>query len=187
MSGLISAILFAVTLSYAFFQETVTPQSIQNIKGENYIMNQTDSLPFNLSREDLASVDILYAYYSAKTGAGKQEIMIAGNGLVKLFLTHSMYDEEPKTKEGKLDPENFILLLNIIEGENFFGLEDFYPPADDPHSRRVIRLSLPEKTKTVVLEGGCVPEFERIASAVKFAIGTALPEAINYRFFPNLM
>ncbi len=186
MLGIVSAIFFVVTLSHSFFEDAGTLRSIQNIKGDITMMNQTDSLPFNLSKDDLASVDILYAYYSAKTGAGKQEIIITGNGIVKLFLTRSMYDDAPKIKEGKLTSENIILLLDIMEGENFFGLEDFYPPADDPHSRRVLRLSLPDRTKTVVLEGSCVPEFERIAGAVKFAVGTALPDAINYRFFPNL-
>ena len=186
MYRLILAMIFVVMISHGYFQDAVTLRSIQNIKGDISMINQTDSLPFNLSKDDLASVDILYAYYSAKTGAGKQELIITGNGIVKLFLTRSMYDEAPKTKEGKLALETIILLLDIMEGENFFGLEDFYPPADDPHARRVLKLSLPDRTKTVILEGSCVAEFERIASAVKFAVGTALPDAINNRFFPNL-
>ena len=43
---------------------------------------QQEPLPFNLTSSDLKNVEILYAFYSAKTGAGKQEITITGTGKI---------------------------------------------------------------------------------------------------------
>lgn len=146
---------------------------------------QQEPLPFNLTSSDLKNVEILYAFYSAKTGAGKQEITITGTGKIKLLLTRS-YSSPPEVREGTVSPELASRLLDFIAGENFLTLNDRYPSHDAPHARRVIRLTLPDGGKTVLVDEPICPEFERIAGAVKFVAGVGLPEALHQQFFPNL-
>ncbi len=147
--------------------------------------SQEEILPFGLTQSELASVKVFYAYYSAKTGAGKQEISISGDNSVELLLTRSR-DAEPNILKGQLTVKVFIRLLDFIEGENIFEIEDHFPPEGHPHARRVLKLSLPERTKTILLDEPVSREFERIAGAVKFAAGIALAEALQQRYFPNL-
>jgi hypothetical protein len=179
-------LIFTAFATYGFFSGANEYFIKRNIEGNKIMTAQTDSLPFDLSKDDLPSVNIFFAYYSAKTGAGKQEIIIMGNGAVKLVYTKSMYDEKPETRDGKISLDNIIHLLDVLEEENIFALEDHYPTKGDPRARRILRLSLPGRTKTVIMEGSCVPEFERMTGAIKFAVGTALPEVFQHRFFPNL-
>lgn len=161
-------------------------QTTDDQKGTSRMTNQLEHLPFQLDLSDLPKVGILYGFYSAKTGAGKQEITISGDGTVKLFLTRSMYDAKPEVRQGKVSSEVILRLLDVIEGENFFALEDHYPPTHDPHARRILRFTLPDREKTIILDEPRCPEFERVAGAVKLTAGLALPEALNRRFFPNL-
>jgi hypothetical protein len=161
-------------------------KAIQNGKGRLRMTSQSEQIAFGLTVQDVSKVQILYGFYSAKTGAGKQEILISGDGTVRLYLTKSMYDTRPESRQGKVSTDVILRLLNVIEGENFFGLEDHYPPTHDPHARRVLRMTLPNREKTVMVDEPRCPEFERVAGAVKLAAGIALPEALNQRFFPNL-
>ena len=149
-------------------------------------MNATKlALPFGLNEADLPKVEITYAFYSAKTGAGKQELTVSGSGKVTLLLTRTMGDA-PTIREGRIDPRTVSSLLDFMADQGFLGFADHYPTDHDPHARRVLRLVLPSRTKTVMLDEPGFPAFEMVAGATKFAAGLALPEALNHRFFPNL-
>jgi hypothetical protein len=149
------------------------------------VTNQPEPLPFNLTKSTLPEVELLYGFYSSKTGAGKQEITILGSGKVKLLLTRS-FSSPPEIREGAVSTDLVVRLLDMIAGENFLTLNDHYPAHDAPHARRIIRLSLPDVTKTVIVDEPVCPEFERVAGAAKLLSGIALPEALGQRFFPNL-
>lgn len=142
-------------------------------------------LPFGLTEAELPKVEIMYAFYSAKTGAGKQELTISGSGKVTLLMTKTAGDA-PVTRTGQLDPKIVISLLDFLSDQGFLGFSDHYPPKGDPHARRVLKLSMPKQTKTVALDEPGFSAFEMVAGAVKFTAGIAVPEALNHRFFPNL-
>lgn len=149
-------------------------------------MNATQSaLPFGLNETDLPKVEVMYAFYSAKTGAGKQELTVSGSGKVTLLLTRTMGDN-PTIREGTIDPKIVARLLDFMADQGFLGFADHYPAHHDPHARRVLRLVLPAQTKTVMLDEPGFPAFEMVAGATKFAASLALPETLNHRFFPNL-
>ena len=142
-------------------------------------------LPFGLTDADIPKIEILYGFYSMKTGAGKQEITVTGTGKVTLLLTKTAGDT-PQTRTGQLDPKVVIALLDFMADRGFKNFDDHYPPKGDPHAREVIKLVTPKWTKTVALDQPGFPAFEMLAGAVKFAAGIAVPEALNNRFFPNL-
>jgi len=145
---------------------------------------ETYALTFDLKQTELPQVEIFYAYYPGKTGAGKQELTLKADGL-KLLRTRSMYTAA-ETREGPLPPQAVPRLLDVLAEENFFGLEERYPAGDHPSYRRVLRVTLPGRTKTVIVEGPAPAEFERIIGALKLAASMALPETLLKRFFPNL-
>jgi hypothetical protein len=142
--------------------------------------------PFGLTPETLADVELFYGFQSAKTGAGKQEIVIHGDGAVRLFFSQSRYDEEPQVREGRLPEEVVVRLLEVVEEQHLFHLEDHYPPEGPSRGGWIIRVDLPDKSKRVAVEGTHPPSFERVAGAIKLAAGLALPEALGGRFFPTL-
>lgn len=146
---------------------------------------ETVALPFGLSRSDLGKAEIMYGFYSAKPGAGRQELSILGSGKVKLLLTRSS-EAAPSIVEGQLDEKMIVGLLAFMADQGFMGFEDEYPNDDGPHARRLLRLTLPSGTKTVALDKPGFTAFEMIAGAIKYAAGVALPEALGNRFFPNL-
>ena len=147
-------------------------------------MDELGPLPFMLSQENLAKVQIAYASYSAKTGVGKSEISIFGVGRVKLLEETCLDDPNPKVLEGEIPLPILVRVLDAMEEEEFFALEDLYQHSGTPTGTRVIELSLPEKSKKVILmqPALCLP-FERIAGAIKLAAGLVLPDALQYRFF----
>jgi hypothetical protein len=143
------------------------------------------ALPFGLSRADLNKVEILYGFYSAKSGAGKQELAILGSGKVRLLLTRNS-EAVPSMVEGQLDEKMIVGLLAFMEDQGFMGFEPLYPSHDGPHARRVLRLTRPSGTKTVALDEPGFAAFEMVAGAIKYAAAVAVPEALGQRFFPNL-
>jgi hypothetical protein len=153
-------------------------------KGET-MNEQTRPLPFGLTDSQLADVQIVYAFISGKTGAGRQEITIFGNGSVTLFYTPTR-DAEPMTREGQVSRDVVVALLDVTESQGMLQLEDHYPPADHFYARRLLELKLPGRVKSVKLDDPGVLNFERIAGAVLLVAGLACPEALNHRFFPNL-
>lgn len=148
-------------------------------------MTAAQQLPFGLTDAELPKVEIMYAFYSAKTGAGKQELTIGGDGTVTLLMTKTAGDP-PVTRTGHLDPKIVVSLLGFLSAQGFLGFADEYPAKGDPHARRMLKLVTPRQTKTVALDEPGFPAFEMVAGAVQFAAGIALPEALNHRFFPNL-
>jgi hypothetical protein len=146
---------------------------------------QKAELPFGLNRADLGKVEIMYGFYSAKTGAGRQELAILGSGKVSLLMTRSG-ESVPSIVEGHLEEKMIVGLLAFMADQGFVGFEELYPSHDGPHARRVLRLSLPSGTKTVALDEPGFPAFEIVAGAIKYAAGVAVPEALGQRFFPNL-
>jgi hypothetical protein len=143
------------------------------------------ALPFGLSRSDLNKVEIMYGFYSAKSGAGRQELTIFGTGKVRLLLTRSR-EAVPSIVEAQLDEKMIVGLLAFMANQGFMGFEDLYPSHDGPHARRLLRLTLPTGGKTVALDEPGFAAFEMVAGAIKYAAGVALPEALGNRFFPNL-
>ena len=110
-------------------------------------MTQSPALPFGLKVTDLPQVEIMYAFYSAKTGAGRQELTISGNGTVRLLLTRTR-DDQPVIREAQLHPQVIATLLDFMASQSFLGFSDHYPSSHaHPHSRRVLRLVLPGQTK----------------------------------------
>lgn len=150
-------------------------------------MTELGPLPFNLNEADLSKAQITYTSYSAKTGVGKAEITILGSGQVKLLEEATRDDPNPRVFESELPTEVMVRLLDLMEEENFFALDDLYRHTGVPMGTRVIALSLPGNSKTVMLDqpATCLP-FERIAGAVKFAVGFAVPKALQNRFFQRL-
>lgn len=144
-------------------------------------------IPFGIDKEtQLDKVEILLAFYSAKTGAGKQEMLLKGDGTVRLFFSKSMQDKAPKVAEGHCDPAVVLRLLDFMEGQGLFGLPDEVPAEGHPHGRRLLEVHLPGRMKRIALdEPGNYP-VEQMIGAVKLAAGQCLPEALNHRFFPNL-
>ena len=162
--------------------------SAQQEKRKKMSASNTLQLPFDLKADQLAAVEIFHAFYSGKTGAGKQEVTLRGDGSVHLMKTRA-YNLPEETLDGKLQRMNFIRLLEVAEEVNFPGLaEDYKPLSGDPYWRRVIRLTLPGgRVHTVAVQNDAPQrEFERLAGAIRVVASMAVPEMLNHRFFPNL-
>jgi hypothetical protein len=143
--------------------------------------------PFGIDKETpLDKVEILLGFYSAKTGAGKQEILLKADGSVRLFFSKSMQDKAPKALEGHCQPETVLRLLDLMEGLGLFGLSDEVPAEGHPHGRRLLEVRLPDRMKRIALDEPGNYSVEQMIGAVKLAAGQCLPEALNHRFFPNL-
>lgn len=144
-------------------------------------------LPFGIDKDTpLDKIEILLAFYSAKSGAGRQEITLRGDGLVRLFFSKSVQDKAPKTVEGKCSPEAVLRLLDLMEGLGLFGLPDEIPSEGHPHARRLLEVRLPGRMKRIALDEPGNYSVEQMIGAAKLTAGQCIPEALNHRFFPNL-
>ncbi len=66
-------------------------------KDDTMQIDEIPYMPFGLTKEsDLDGIRIRLAFISAKTGAGKQEIVLTGKGHVSLFFSRSFQDKTPK-------------------------------------------------------------------------------------------
>src|SRR4051812_21884883 len=75
------------------------------------------NLPFGIDKNTpLDQVEILLAFYSAKTGAGRQEITLRGDGLVRLYFSRSSQDKTPKILESNCGSGTVMRLLDLMEG-----------------------------------------------------------------------
>ncbi|WNG37359.1 hypothetical protein F0U60_29450 [Archangium minus] len=146
---------------------------------------ESAELPLSLQREDLKKLEISYGFYSSKMGAGVQEIHLFGDGRVRLKRTRS-YEAEPEYREGSLEPQALLRLLELMDYQGLMGLEDEYPSEEDPTVRRILTLSSPRVSKRVIVNEPVVPEFERITGALLLTASLATPEALMNRFFKNL-
>jgi len=177
--GPFAALALAATLA----GQTAVSEQKGRGKGTQ-VAQDSFALPFNLTQADLPRVEVFYAFYSGKTGAGKQELKVKAAG-VTLLRTRSM-DAAPEIREAPLPPQAIWRLLDVLAEENVFGLEEEYPAPADPYYRRLLRVTIPGRTKSVIVEGPAPAEFERITGALRFAASMALPETLLRRFFPNL-
>lgn len=144
-------------------------------------------VPFGITKDTpLDKVEILLAFYSAKTGAGKQEITLRGDGTVRLFFSKSAQDKTPRVVEGQCGVEPVLRLLDLMEGAGLFGLPEEAPSDGHPHARRLLEVKLPGRFKRITLDEPGNYSIEQVIGAVKLAAGQCLPEALNHRFFPNL-
>jgi hypothetical protein len=153
-------------------------------------MNSVEDIPyvpFGINKDTpLDQVEILLGFYSAKAGAGKQEIRLRGDGKVHLFFTKSEQDTSPKVLEGHCGVEPVLRLLDLMEGLGFFGLPEETPSHGHPHARRLLEVKVPGRFKRIALDEPGNYSIEQVIGAVKLAAGQCLPEALNHRFFPNL-
>lgn len=148
-------------------------------------MNQPSILPFNLTKKEMKEVQIVYSSHSAKSGVGKDEIRISGKGNVRLLEEKVINDSDPRIFEAAIKMLIILQLLDLMEDEDFFSLEDLYShESGAPIGIRIIELILPDRNKKVILDqpATCLA-FERIAGAIKMAVSMAAPEVLQQRFF----
>jgi hypothetical protein len=149
-------------------------------------MNATKQpIPFQLDAAGLGQAKVFLAHYSSKTGAGKEQIEILGDGTVHL-ITSKNYEAPEQVTLGKIAPNRFATLLAMMEAEKFLGLEEEY--GSHGHSgRKHIRLTLPSEEKSVYVDQGeSCPAFDRIWGAIKTAAGLGTPLALKHRLFFRL-
>jgi hypothetical protein len=139
----------------------------------------TEKMPLN-------EVKLVYGFYSAKTGAGRQEITLLADGTVTLFNSRSYNDPHPKIMEAKCSGDQILRLFDLLEGMGFYGLPDEYSSNDHPHARRLLKFSMPGREKVVAVDEPGNYAIEQCIGAIKLCAGLCIPEAINQRFFPNL-
>src|SRR5690606_23341767 len=95
--------------------ESLKKTSSKSQKEPTLMIENIPYLPFGIGKETpLDKIEILLAFCSAKTGAGKQEITPRGDGTVRLFFSRSMQDKTPKHIEGACDPGTVLRLLDLM-------------------------------------------------------------------------
>src|SRR5438105_79590 len=104
---------FATLVGLLSTGQTARDNPTAKVQTKPNMSTQKMELPFGLTETDLPSVEIMYGFYSAKTGAGKQEITISGSGKVKLFLTKTRTDA-PTVREEKIDLLIVVRLLDLM-------------------------------------------------------------------------
>ena len=150
----------------------------------------TDALPSKLSLEQLDQVEVKYSFMSPKTGAGRQELHIKGSGEVKLLRTMA-YDKPEEVREAQAPVEATRRMLEVMEDEGFFMLEDVYEQ-EPPHGGTfIVQVTIPGgHVKQVAVD--VVPDhrppdaFARAVGAIKLVAGMATPEALHHRFLSTL-
>ena len=150
----------------------------------------SDALPSTLSPEQLDEVEVFYAFLSPKTGAGRQEIRIKGNGQVQL-LRSMAYDQPEETREAKAPREVAHRMIGVLEDQGFFALEDAYPQQPPTGGRFVVRVTLlggnvKQVMLDVVPDDRPPPAFAGAVAAIKLVAGLATPEAMHHRFLSTL-
>jgi len=141
-------------------------------------------LPLGLAEEDLPKVEVKYGVYSSKTGAGVEELFLRGEGKVVLKRTASR-EADPELQEGKLDVNVLVRLLEILEDQRFFGLDE-EQFADHPGLRRIVKVSTPKEEKQVAVDNEGGAQFERSVSAILFAASLGEPRVLERRFFQTM-
>ncbi len=137
-------------------------------------------LPFSLTPEDLANVEIHYGVYSSKVGAGVEEVLLRG-GRVLLRRT-SAHDAPPSVREGPLPPAALVPLLRVMAAQRFLDL-----PAESrasvPTVRRIIKLVAPRLSKQVAIDGEGDPRFERVVGALLATASQGRADVLDGTFF----
>jgi hypothetical protein len=180
---LFSFLMLAVSAALAASNGAIVSKSKEGsvtIEGLSY-------LPFGIGPQTpLDSIRITLAFHSAKTGVGPQEIILKGNGSVRLSYLRSLQDKAPKILEGNCGSAAVIRLLDLMEGNGVLEMPDQFGGAPKGRSERVLELTLPGRSKRISVAGEGEGGIEQVIGAVSLAAGQCLPEALNHRFFPNL-
>ena len=154
---------------------------------EKKTMTTDSPLPLGITAEmALNNVELVYGFYSSKTGAGSQEISFRADGTVKLFYSRSYDDPHPKIMEAKCGSDQILRLFDLLEGMGFYSLPDEFSSNDKSHARRLLKFSMPGREKVVAVDEPGNYAIEQCIGAIKLCTGLCIPEAINQRFFPNL-
>jgi hypothetical protein len=168
-------------------QTSGNSKSTEKKDEEKKTMATESTLPMGITDEmPLQKIQLVYGFYSAKTGAGRQELTILADGTITLFYSRSYNDQNPKLLEAKCDKDQVLRLLDFLEGMGFFGLPDEFSSNDHPHARRLLKFSMPGREKVVAVDEPGNYAIEQCIGAIKLCAGICIPEAINQRFFPNL-
>jgi hypothetical protein len=156
-------------------------------KEEKKTMATDSHPPLGITAEmPLDKIELVYGFYSSKTGAGSQEITLRADGTVKLFYSRSYDDPQPKVVEAKCGSEQILRLFDLLEGLGFYGLPDEFSSNERSYARRLLKFTMPGREKTVAVDEPGNYAIEQCIGAVKMCAGLCIPEAINQRFFPNL-
>lgn len=167
-----------------------TPPEPTPVAEENSMPFSSDVLPSKLSDEQLDQVEVKYSFLSPKTGAGRQEIHVKGSGEVKLLRTMA-YDQPEELREAQAPADAARRMLDVMEDEGFFALDDEYEQ-EPPHGGRfIVRVTLPggvvKEVAVDVLPDHRPPHaFARAVGAIKLVAGMATPEALHHRFLSTL-
>lgn len=150
----------------------------------------SDFLPSKLSDEQLDHVEVKYSFLSPKTGAGRQEIHIKGSGEVKLLRTLA-YDQPEELRETRAPAGAARSMLDVMEDEGFFALDDEYELEPPNGGRFIVRVTFPgghvKEVAVDVLPDHRPPQaFARTVGAIKLVAGMATPEALHHRFLSTL-
>lgn len=149
--------------------------------------NSPPPVPFGLhDAAALAQVEVSYAFYSSRTGAGRQELTISGAGVVTLFFSRNYKDPQPQVRTGATPPGLVLRLLDVMQCRGFLDLDEVQAAPEHAHARRTVRLRLPGAEKTVHLDHPGVYAVEQIVGAIVLTAAYALPEVLGHRFFLNL-
>ncbi|MDQ3003191.1 MAG: hypothetical protein M3Y08_18260 [Fibrobacterota bacterium] len=149
-------------------------------------VEQIPHMPFGLDKaSDLGKIEIKLAFHGAKTGAGREEMTLWGDGRIRLYFSRSDQDKAPKIVEGTCESERILRLLDFMEGNGVMDGPDHVgqKPAG---STRELEIILPDRKKRILLQDTGDYSVEQVIGAVKLAAGQCIPEALNHRLFPNL-
>jgi hypothetical protein len=86
-----------------------TFKSPLNKNGEKRPMTTDTPLPLGITEEmPLNKVELVYGFYSSKTGAGRQELVLFADGTVRLFFSRTYNDSNPKIMEAKCGSDQIL-------------------------------------------------------------------------------
>lgn len=150
-------------------------------------MAQTVALmPFGLDAEGLKSAKIFIAVYTPKTGMGKEQIEISGDGNIKLIRSDN--DRAPdQIVQGKVEPVKAAALFAMFESEGFMDLERTYSTKSTIKNTWQMKLTLPSGEKPVFAEAGSTPpQFDRLMGAIRLLAGIGAPKSLGRQYFFHL-
>ena len=142
--------------------------------------------PFGLDAEGLKGAKIFIAVYTPKTGMGKEQIEISGDGNIKLIRSDN--DRAPdQIVQGKVEAEKAAALFALFESEGFMGLERTYTTESTIKNTWQMKLTLPSGEKPVFAEAGSTPpQFDRLMGAIRLLAGIGAPMSLGRQYFFHL-
>jgi hypothetical protein len=148
---------------------------------------QTATLtPFGLDSAELNGAKIFIAVYTPKTGMGKEQLEISGDGTVTLTRSAN-YKAPDQNILGKVEPGKVAALLGMFEAEGFMDLERTYSTNSTIKITWQMKLTLPKGEKQVFAEAGSTPpQFDRLMGAVRLLAGMGAPQSLGKQFFFHL-